>query len=104
MNLSDFRNEKVLQNTRTVFSLIQGRKKIIYINENLILTTSELYAEATHLISVYALDASKPKNERATFHEDLPTNEKMLILGELNAWIGNHPIPGVTVQRGCIGP
>lgn len=52
----------------------------------------------THLISVYALDASKPKTERATFHEDLPTNEKMLILGELNAGIRNHPIPGVTVQ------
>lgn len=77
-------------------------KEVIYINHNIMQMTMELANETTHLISVYAPDASKPQEEREEFFDILqhtlqriPTRDKAFIIGDLNSRVGNSVIPGI---------
>lgn len=58
--------------------------------------------EKLHLISVYAPDINKRKEESDDFYDQLqteidrlPKTEKMLIMGDLNVRIGDMPLEGI---------
>ena len=74
-----------------------------YVNDRILQVTIELKdRKCTHVISVYAPDTSKPREEINIFYEDLQAvldsigpQDEIIILGDLNARIGNEYIPGV---------
>jgi hypothetical protein len=54
------------------------------------------------LLSLYAPDISKPKEQREEFYEDLqnvidqiPKDALLIMMGDMNARVGNMPVPGV---------
>lgn len=56
----------------------------------------------TNFISVYAPDSSRKKEETDAFYENIeaelrkiPPTERIIILGDLNARVGNSVIPGI---------
>lgn len=76
-----------------------------YISDKLLLVTLKLQRTVLHVISVYAPDMNKPREERELFYEHLqqaldtiPRGDKLLILGDFNARIGNDFIPGIKQQ------
>lgn len=76
-----------------------------YVDHNIMYVTLKFNSERIHVISVYAPDINKPREEREYFfkslHEtlnQLPKQDKILVMGDLNSRIGNMPIPGI-MQR-----
>lgn len=58
--------------------------------------------ERIHIMSIYAPDINKPKEERDSFFDTLqetldhiPTEDKVFMMGDFNSRIGNSSIPGV---------
>ncbi|XP_056647282.1 craniofacial development protein 2-like [Diorhabda sublineata] len=73
-------------------------KEVQYISHSIIQITVELADECTHLLSIYAPDVSKPKEEREAFFDALqaiPSIDKVFIMGDFNSRIGNTVIPGI---------
>jgi exonuclease III len=74
--------------------------KISYISERILQTTLLLDNKHIELISVYAPDISKPRSECEDFYttlqdtlDTIPQDHYIIIMGDLNARIGNDPIP-----------
>lgn len=74
-----------------------------YISDRILLVTLNVNKENIHLISVYAPDISKDRAERESFYEELQeavdriqAKDKIVIMGDLNARVGNEPLGGVT--------
>ncbi|XP_044755121.1 craniofacial development protein 2-like [Coccinella septempunctata] len=79
--------------------LEQSIEDIHDISERFLKVTLNTETGKLHLFSVYAPDISKPREETAQFYEILeeevsriPQNERMLMMGDLNARIGNSII------------
>lgn len=78
-------------------------KDIIYVSDRQLLTTFEfMETTKTHIISVYAPDTSKSQEDRDLFYDDLqntlnkiPKADEIMILGDLNARIGNEILEGI---------
>ncbi|XP_056647266.1 craniofacial development protein 2-like [Diorhabda sublineata] len=77
-------------------------KEVQYISHSIIQITVELANERTHLLSIYAPDVSKLKEEREAFFDALqamldkiPSKDKVFIMGDFNSRIGNTVIPGI---------
>ncbi|XP_056647272.1 craniofacial development protein 2-like [Diorhabda sublineata] len=77
-------------------------KEVQYISHSIIQIIVELANERTHLLSIYAPDVSKPKEEREAFFDALqatsdkiPSKDKVFIMGDFNSRIGNTVIPGI---------
>ncbi|XP_056641504.1 craniofacial development protein 2-like [Diorhabda sublineata] len=77
-------------------------KEVQYISHSIIQITVELANERTHLLSIYAPDVSKPKEERKAFFDALqatldkiPSKDKVFIMGDFNSRIGNTVILGI---------
>lgn len=75
---------------------------IKYISDRLLRTTLKFDEEVMHIIPVYAPDTNKPEQDAIDFYESLqqeldqtPQNEKIVILGDMNARIGNLIVHGV---------
>uniref|UniRef100_A0AAR5Q370 Endonuclease/exonuclease/phosphatase domain-containing protein n=1 Tax=Dendroctonus ponderosae TaxID=77166 RepID=A0AAR5Q370_DENPD len=76
---------------------------INYVNDRLLQLTVKLQKSKTsHIISVYAPDINKPRVEIDTFYQNLqrtldgiPKQDEVIILGDLNARIGNETIVGI---------
>ena len=78
---------------------------IHYVDEHLLHVILNFESKKLHIISIYAPDINKPKDERLLFFQNLqntidqvPNDEKCFIMGDTNARIGNNVIPGV-MQR-----
>lgn len=78
-------------------------KAVEYISDRLLMITLNIkpYKE-THYISVYAPDITKPQEEKDQFYDELqeilnniPPKDEVIILGDLNARVGNNVIPRV---------
>jgi hypothetical protein len=76
-----------------------------YVDHNTMYVTLKFNSERIHAISIYAPDINKPREEREYFFESLhetlnqlPKEDKIFVMGDLNARIGNTPIPGI-MQR-----
>jgi len=74
-----------------------------YINDTILQVTVITNNESTHFISVYAPNISKKRETREKFYEELQTvvdsikaQDKIIIMGDLNARIGNEPLGGTT--------
>ncbi|XP_030763134.1 craniofacial development protein 2-like [Sitophilus oryzae] len=74
-----------------------------YISDRILLVILNVNKENIHLISVYAPDISKDRAERESFYEELQeavdriqAKDKIVIMGDLNARVGNEPLGGVT--------
>ncbi|XP_057671207.1 craniofacial development protein 2-like [Diorhabda carinulata] len=77
-------------------------KEVQYISHSIIQITVELANERTHLLSIYAPDVRKPKEEREAFFDALQatldkitSKDKVFIMGDFNSRIGNTVIPGI---------
>jgi hypothetical protein len=75
---------------------------IEYTNERVIQVTLKFPKAKWYLISLYAPDISKPKEQREEFYEDLqyvidqkPRDAILIMTGDMNARVGNMPIPGI---------
>ncbi|XP_050455169.1 craniofacial development protein 2-like [Cataglyphis hispanica] len=73
-----------------------------YTSERIMRVTLDIGREKIHLISVYAPDSNKSEKEIDDFYETLqeeidkiPEEHKILIMGDLNARIGNAVVDGV---------
>ncbi|XP_050456668.1 craniofacial development protein 2-like [Cataglyphis hispanica] len=73
-----------------------------YTSEKIMRVTLDIGREKIHLISVYAPDSNKSEKEIDDFYETLqeeidkiPEEHKILIMGDLNARIGNAVVDGV---------
>ena len=80
----------------------QSIEDIEYINDRLLKISIKMGNITTHLISTYALDISKPTAETENFYQQLQNvvdninaKHKIIVLGDLNARIGNDVIPGI---------
>ncbi|XP_045461580.1 craniofacial development protein 2-like [Harmonia axyridis] len=75
---------------------------IQYIDERILVLSLNSECGKTHIISVYAPDSSRKKEETDAFYERveaevrrIPSTEKVIILGDLNARVGNNVLPGI---------
>ena len=75
---------------------------IEYISERIIQVTLKFPQAKWYLLSLYAPDISKPKEQREEFYEDLqnsvdqkPRDALLIMMGDMNARVGNMPITGV---------
>lgn len=75
---------------------------IKYVNERILKTTLKINNTVTHLLSIYAPDISKPKEESEHFYELLQDTldqtggtDEVIILGDFNARIGNETLLNV---------
>lgn len=75
---------------------------IKYTNRRILNVTLQLKDEKINILAVYAPDLSKPWEKSEAFYEvlqneidNIPTNSKYMILGDINARIGNMAIPSV---------
>jgi hypothetical protein len=75
---------------------------IEYINHRIVKVTIILSNTKIHLISTYAPDISRPREETDEFYEHLqatienvPTTQGIIILGDLNARLGNQKLDGL---------
>ena len=80
----------------------QNIDQIDYINEKLLRVTLKHDNGYIQIISAYAPDISKPKEERRSFYEELqsivdliPSHHRIILMGDLNARVGNEIINGV---------
>lgn len=78
---------------------------IEYVSDRILRVHIKLKEKEIHLITVYAPDISKATQDRRQFYEDLqmeidriPIQHYLVIMGDLNARIGDNPISGV-MQR-----
>lgn len=76
-----------------------------YINDAIMQVTLNTERGTLNILSVYAPDINKTKEDRENFYEKLedtlnkiPPNEKTFVMGDFNARIGNTAVPGV-MQR-----
>lgn len=77
-------------------------EEIEYVNERIILVTLKFPNATWYLLSVYAPDISKTKEQRESFYEDLhniisqiPQHSLLFLMGDLNARVGNKIIPNI---------
>jgi len=77
-------------------------ENIEYISERIIQVTLKFPQAKWCLLSFYAPDISKPKEQREEFYEDLqyvidqiPKDALLIMMGNMNARVGNMPVPGV---------
>lgn len=82
--------------------LHQHIDKIDYLNPRILKAKLKMDNEPLHIISVYASDITKAREERRMFYEHLqelldaiPKKEKIIILGDLNVRIDNEAIPQI---------
>ena len=75
---------------------------IEYFSERIIQVTLKFPQTKWCLLSLYAPDISKPKEQREEFDEDLrtvvaqlPQDALLIMMGDMNARIENMPVPGV---------
>lgn len=75
---------------------------IEYISERIIQVILTFPKTKWCLLSLYAPDISKPKEQREEFYEDLqnvvaqiPKDALLIMMGDMNARIGNMPVPGI---------
>jgi len=73
-----------------------------YTSERIIQVTLKFPQAKWCLLSLYASDISKPKEQRKEFYEDLqnimdqiPKDTLLIKMGDMNARVGNMPVPGV---------
>lgn len=73
-----------------------------YINERIIMLTLSLKNGSLNIISIYAPQTGRPKQERNTFYKDLqglldtiPWKNSVVIMGDFNGHVGNAAIPGI---------
>lgn len=73
-----------------------------YISSRTLIVEMRTEHQKLHKISMYTLEANKPKEEQETFYyqlqniiESLPQYDSIIMLGDYNARIGNKMIPGV---------
>lgn len=83
-------------------NLVDNITDIKYISERMLLVELNLGCEKLNLISVYAPDTGRAKQERDDFYRDLqkvidtiPVREKLIMLGDWNARVGDSVVPGV---------
>jgi exonuclease III len=76
--------------------------KISYTSERILQTTLLVDNKHIELISVYAPDISKPRSECEDFYttlqdtlDTIPQDHHIIIMGDLNARVGNDPIPRI---------
>jgi len=76
--------------------------KISYTNERILQTTLLVDNKHIELISVYAPDISKSRSECEDFYsalqdtlDTIPHDHHIIIMRDLNARVGNDPIPGI---------
>lgn len=81
---------------------VSNIEAIHYINHRIIQVSLKFNNDMVHIISVYAPDITKPRDDREEFYdklEEVITNinrlDKIFIIGDTNARVGNTPIPGV---------
>ncbi|XP_055378928.1 craniofacial development protein 2-like [Condylostylus longicornis] len=81
---------------------IQNIEETHYINERILRVVIDGGKEKLHFISVYAPDTNKSNEEIKGFYDDLqaeiekvPKEHKIVILGDMNARVGNTEINGV---------
>ncbi|XP_030750157.1 uncharacterized protein LOC115877947 [Sitophilus oryzae] len=79
----------------------QNIKSIEYVCDR-ILRVKIMFDQPIHIISVYAPDINKPEEMSMDFYENLqsaidkiPRHEKIILLGDLNARIGNQVVDGI---------
>ena len=77
-------------------------ENIEYTSERIIQVTLKFPQEKWCLLSLYAPDISKPKEQREEFYEALqnvtdqiPKGAILIMMGDMNARVGNMPVPGV---------
>lgn len=82
--------------------LANNIENVEYIDERLLHAEMKFNTDRIHIVSCYAPDISKTRSEREAFFNDLqdliksiPSTQKIFIIGDLNARIGNQVIPGV---------
>jgi len=75
---------------------------IEYTSEQIIQVTLKFPQVKWCLLTLYAPDISKPKEQREEFYEDLqnvidqiPKDTLLIMMGDMNARVGNMPVPGV---------
>jgi endonuclease/exonuclease/phosphatase family metal-dependent hydrolase len=75
---------------------------IDYVSDRILRVTLSINNTSVHLISIYAPDICKPREETEEFYnklqdtiEHLPSSDKVIILGDFNARIGKHEIQGI---------
>ena len=75
---------------------------IEYISERILLVTLKFPKAKWTILSLYAPDIAKPKEIREEFYEELqnivsqiPKENLLIMLGDLNARVGNTPVPGI---------
>lgn len=75
---------------------------IEYTSERIIQVTLKFPQAKWCLLGLYAPDISKPREQREEFYEDLqnviaqiPKDALLIMMGDMNARIGNMPVPGV---------
>lgn len=75
---------------------------IAYISHRILKVTFLLENNKLHMISVYAPDMGRPEQETDSFYDnlqevidELPRDEKVIVLGDLNARIGNEIVDGI---------
>lgn len=74
-----------------------------YVNDRILHVTMTLNKnKRTHLVSVYAPDTSKPQEAKDEFYyilqhtiDQIPNSDEIIILGDLNARVGDNVIPGI---------
>lgn len=79
----------------------QNIESIEYVCDR-ILRVKITFDQPIHIISVYAPDVKKPEEMSMDFYESLqsaidkiPRHEKIILLGDLNARIGNEVVDGI---------
>jgi hypothetical protein len=77
-------------------------ENIEYVNHRILKIALKIENTLTNIISVYAPDITKPLEEIEEFYTQLehiisevPVSEKLIMLGDFNARIGNTIIPGI---------
>lgn len=75
---------------------------IHYIDERILVLSLNSESGNINIMSVYAPDSSRKKEETDAFYEKveaelgrIPSTEKVIILGDLNARVGNKVLPGI---------
>lgn len=82
--------------------LAKNIENVEYLDERLLHVTMNFDTDRIHIVSCYAPDISKTRPEREAFFNDLqdliksiPLTQKIFVIGDLNAKIGNQAISGV---------
>ncbi|KAI4492186.1 hypothetical protein M0802_009992 [Mischocyttarus mexicanus] len=76
--------------------------EVKYINDRILIVTLKMESKKLHIIAVYTPDADKPLEGNKSFCQKaqnqidvIPTKERILFMGDMNARIGNDVIEGV---------